>query len=586
MKKLRYILLLFACLLLWQCKPEPVPDPKPEVPDPAISIIGSSDISFSEDAGSSSVYFISTRDWIVTTGENWIAVSPAEGGGSDNIVTLAVSCSENPDETPRSGEVVIASGDISRIITVSQSARKPSGPKSQECELTTLRFFPSSNSSLQETISVVPRTIRNFRVLLITFPEGADMTAMAGSFEISKKAKVYAGNIELTSGKTPVDFTTCDYLTVVAEDGIHSTDYMVIARRGDPYIDGKVYNFMSTYKIPAVGLAVTKGEKTVYAAGYGLAEADAGNTVICTPEHLFRLASVSKTITATCILSLCQEGKLSLDDKVFAPGGPLASLFPGNHVMWADDIRVRDLLTHRSGWTNYCTGGTDPIFTGDARFYGKSVKQRVDYLLKNINLAYTPGTYYSYYNMGFSILGLIIEQVTGKSYEAYMREVAARAGADDIWVSRTPRSGKRANECVFYSQDGGYPYDNNMEISAACGGLTASAVDLARILTAIDYGSVVPDILGREWLDAMYTNYTNPGGKAGYGFGWWIEHYTMTNWAAYHTGSLSGTKTLWVRGNNGVNGVILCNSSSPKDSFETAMFTTLDDAMSRVKSNY
>ena len=107
MKKLRYILLLFACLLLWQCKPEPVPDPKPDVPDPAISIVGSSDISFSEDAGSSSVYFISTRDWTVTTGENWIAISPAEGDGSGNIVTLAVSCSDNPDETPRSGDTII-----------------------------------------------------------------------------------------------------------------------------------------------------------------------------------------------------------------------------------------------------------------------------------------------------------------------------------------------------------------------------------------------------------------------------------------------------------------------------------------------
>lgn len=585
MKTLRYILIFAAGLMLWQCKPEPVPQPEPAV-EAAISIIGPSDISITEDAPGGSVSFISTLAWTATPSVSWISVDPASGSGTSDVVTLNITCQANPGEEARSGEIAIVSGAVSRLISVVQAGKRPAGPKSTECELAAVRFFSSSNPSLDATLSVIPRSIRGFRLLLITFPDGADMSNMVGAFEVSKQAKVFSEDKEIISGRTALDFTRCNSVTVVAEDGEHSTEYLVISRKGDPSVDNKVYDFMSNYNIPAVGLALTKGEEIVYKAGYGLAEAEAGHLVYCTPEHLFRLASVSKSITAICILSLCQEGKLSLDDKVFAPGGVLSDLFPGDHVKWADDIRVRDLLTHRSGWTNYCTGGTDPIYTGDSRFYGKSVRQRAEYLLKNVNLAYSPGTYYSYYNMGYCILGLIIEHVTGKSYETYMREITAKAGAGDIWVSKTPRSGKRANECIFYSQDGGYPYDNNMEISAACGGLTASAVDLARILTAIDYGSVKADILDRAQLDAMYTNYTSPGGKAGYGFGWWIEHYTMNDWAAYHTGSLSGTKTLWVRGKTGINGVILCNSSSYKDSFETNMFTTLDHAMSRIKQEH
>ena len=584
MKKVRFIILFAACLLLWQCGPEPVPEPDPVDPDPAISFIGPSGIELGEEAGEGTVHFISAADWTASTGDDWLQIEPAGGSGSENIVTLTVSCSENPAETPRTGTVTLTSGSLAKTVTITQ-AGKPSGPKSKECELTAIRFFSSSNPSLNETLTVVPRTIRGLRILFITFPESADMANMVASFEVSKKASVLVDGIELQNGKTAVDYNDATRCTVVSEDGNHSNGFLIISRVGDPGLDQRIYDFMGDYNIPAVGLAVTKGEQLAYTAGYGLAEADEDSPVYCTANHLFRLASVSKTLTAICILTLCQEGKLNLDDKVFAPGGPLAEMFPGTHASKVDDIKIRDLLTHRSGWTNSGIGD-DPIFPYTSRFYNKNLKDRVASVVKNNSPSYTPGTYYAYSNLGFCILGLVIEQVSGKSYETYLREVVAKAGANDIWLSKTPKSGKRANECVFYSQDSGYPYDNNMEIASSCGGVTASAVEMAKILTTIDYGSVTADILAKEWLDAMYTNYTSPGGKAGYGFGWWIEHYTMNNWAAYHTGSLSGTKTLWVRGNNGVNGVILCNSNSPKGSFETTMFTTLNDAMTRVKQNY
>ncbi len=583
MKKLEFFFLLSVCMLLWQCKPEPVPEPGPDVPEPAISIIGPSGISLGEDSGSSPVTFISAAGWTASSGEGWISVSPEAGSGSDEIVTMTVTCGENTGETSRSGEVTIASGDISRIITVTQAGR-PSGPKSTECELTAVRFFSSSNPSLTETLTVTPRAIRGCRLLMITFPDGADMTNMTGSYEVSKKSRIRAGSIDITGGRTPVDFTACESLTVTAEDGEHTTDYLVIARQGDSYIDGTVYDFMSAYNIPAVSLAVTNHGQIVYTAGYGLAEAEADNPVLCSQEHLFRLASVSKTLTAVCILRLCQEGKLNLEEKVFAPGGPLASLYPGKHVPGADDIRVIDLLTHRPGWTNYTTG-TDPVFTGDSRFAGKSLQKRVEYILGNVQLSYSPGTYYSYYNLGYCILGQVIEQVSGKSYETYLREVAALAGANDIWLSNTLKSKRRSNECIFYSQDGAYPYDNNMEVASACGAVIASAADMARILLAIDYGSDTPGILDSSWLDKMYTNYTSTG-KGGYGLGWWIGHNGWSNWAAWHTGSLSGSATLWVRGNNGVNGVILCNSRSSRDTFDTGMSDTLDDVMTRVKQKY
>jgi hypothetical protein len=68
--------------------------------------------------------------------------------------------------------------------------------------------------------------------------------------------------------------------------------------------------------------------------------------------------------------------------------------------------------------------------------------------------------------------------------------------------------------------------------------------------------------------------------------GWWIGHNAYPNWAAYHTGSLSGTATLWVRGNDGTGGVILCNSRSQKNAFDGAMYEALNNALIRVKQDY
>ena len=460
---------------------------------------------------------------------------------------------------------------------------EPEGPKSEKCDLTVLRFFPSANPSIGQTIEVPARAIRGMWFLFVTLPETADLTAMVPAFEVSKKAKVTVDGTELTNGKTPVDLSAPAFWTVVAEDGEHSKNYLVIPRKGDSGIDQAIYNFMGSYNLPGVSIALSNNDHIVYSAGYGLAEVNATEPVFCTENHLFRLASVSKTLTAICILRLCFDGLLHLEDKIFAPGGCLADVCPG-HSAAADEIRILDLLTHRSGWNNYAIG-TDPIFTTSSNFYGKSVKQRLAFLLANYPPSRTPGTYDSYFNMGFSILGLVIEQVSGLSYEDYLRETVSCAGAFDVWVSRTARNKKRPNECVFYSQDTGYPYDNNTEIAAACGGVTASAPDLARILCAIDYNTSCPDILPEELLDKMYTNYTSSG-KGGYGLGWWIGHNAYPDWAAFHTGTLSGTATLWVRGNNGVNGVILCNSRSGLDSFDGAMYDALDKAMKRVKDNY
>ena len=512
MKTRSLLLLLAACLAVWQCVPDPVPAPGPDTsqdptPDPEPE--------------------------------------------------------PEPDPEP-------------------EPEPEPEGPKSEACVLESFRLYPSNNEGLAETITASLATVRGVNLVLVTVPEGMRLDALVPSLVVSDKATVRYGDLPIHSGQDVLDFTSGGPLTVVAEDGTHTTSYRVLVRVGRAALDRKIYNFMREYGIPGVGLAISKGEQPAYCAGYGLADVE--NDVPCTQDHLFRLASVTKSLTSICILRLCQEGKLQLDDKVFAPGGVLAALYPGTHAERVDDIRVMDLLTHRSGWNYSLTGGADPIYTDDLRFYGKPLKSRVEYMVQNVSPSSAPGTRYAYYNLGFCILGQVIEQVSGKGYETFLREVAAGAGAEDIWVSKTPRSQKRDNECVFYSQDYAYPYGNDMTVSAACGGVTASPSALLKILCAIDYGSVAPDILQKEWLDRMFTNYTS-GSVGGYGYGWIIGHGSYLSWGAYHTGTLSGTATLWVRGKNGVHGVLLLNSRNPYTYFDAKMADLLDDLMGRIQDS-
>ena len=105
-----------------------------------------------------------------------------------------------------------------------------------------------------------------------------------------------------------------------------------------------------------------------------------------------------------------------------------------------------------------------------------------------------------------------------------------------------------------------------------------------QLLSAQDYGDVVPDILTKESLDAMYTNYHPTVTVGGYGFGWRINH--SRGWYSYHGGNLSGTATIWARGKNGVNGVLLCNSRSQTDGFDSALYVALNDIMNLVNQAY
>ena len=197
---------------------------------------------------------------------------------------------------------------------------------------------------------------------------------------------------------------------------------------------------------------------------------------------------------------------------------------------------------------------------------------------------YAIGTF-DYNNANFGILGLVVEAITGKGFMQYLKEdVYGPAGIEDIYGGMNDESDTRDNETLYYGQDGKNPYGNNVEVGVAAGGVIASTPALMQLMACLDYKPGVEDIFPAEILDLMYTAKSGMVDGSGnvwnrYGLGWRVNYPAtgFSNWAAYHGGTLAGVCTIWARGKNNVNGVVLCNSRSYNQSIDDRMWEMLRD---------
>ena len=346
--------------------------------------------------------------------------------------------------------------------------------------------------------------------------------------------------------------------------------------KGTENIDKDVAAFLKRWKIEGASLAVTKDEQLVYAKGFGIANKKTGEEV--KPGHLFRIASVSKLITAVAVIKLVEDGQLDLDDPVFGEKGILNdSVFRNYTDTRIGDIRVRHLLNHTAGWSRYAG---DPIF--NPLYIARKMnvpapatfEQILQYTLHR-QLNYNPGARYSYSNMGYAILGKIIERRSGMPYQDYVvMNLFKPLGIHDMHIGKSYYHEKYPNEVRYHSNAGAtttsamdgsgekvpvYYGGNNMELLGPAGGWVASAPELVKFMTAIDGFESQPDILAPESIAAMSD--PNTAGKGL--FGWRGSDRYGTWW---RTGYLTGSSALIVRQSDGINWVIMTNTSTYKQS--------------------
>lgn len=159
---------------------------------------------------------------------------------------------------------------------------------------------------------------------------------------------------------------------------------------------------------PGGAVLVMKGDKVVFAKGFGLADMQTKDSI--TTKTLFNLGSISKTFVAHGILLLRDEGKLSLDD-------PLSKYFTFKNKAIGDSVRIKHLLTHTSGLSDTRQTRTDSVFyltAKDAENWAP--------ILQTDSLHFRPGSQYEYSNPAFNALALIIEQVSGQRWQSFVEE--------------------------------------------------------------------------------------------------------------------------------------------------------------------
>ena len=340
-------------------------------------------------------------------------------------------------------------------------------------------------------------------------------------------------------------------------------------------VDVLVDSFMQAWHIQGASLAVMNHDRLVYAKGYGWA--DRGRSERMEPGHLLRLASVSKLITATGIMKLQEEGRLSLMTPVFGPFGILSEydryITDDNYYL----MNVEHLLRHQGGFSS---AKGDPMFSCLKLMEKYSLEEppcdtTLTRCLVGEPLAFEPGTDSDYSNFGYLLLSMIIEKVTGLSYEEYIRTaILEPCGCFDFHLAGNYYEDRLPGEVRYYPPrswsltDDYHGNGNKVERCygasdirglSGSGAWVGSTVELARFIASVNGLFGVPDILTRVSVNRM-TQYidedTFPLG--------WLNVTPDGEWR--RTGSFAGTNALIKCYPDGQCWILVFNTSTWKGS--------------------
>ena len=261
---------------------------------------------------------------------------------------------------------------------------------------------------------------------------------------------------------------------------------------------------MTSHRIPGAALTVIKDGKIIKTAAYGLANLELNVPV--TTNTVFEIGSVTKQFTAACILLLQQDEKLSVEDQI-------GKHLPNLPATWTN-ITIRHLLTHTSGIKSY-TGLNGFELTRHL------TQEQFVKLLSPQPLEFPPGASWKYSNSGFSLLGYIVENVSGTNYWQFLRARILQPLAMNTTTDRRPGT-------IITNRADGYEQTNRVHINRdydltdvfAAGAMVSTVGDLAKWNAALD----ADHLLTAESKAQMWTPQSLTDGKpTKYGFGWFIE---------------------------------------------------------------
>lgn len=335
--------------------------------------------------------------------------------------------------------------------------------------------------------------------------------------------------------------------------------------------------------IHAAAFAMSRNGSMVWNQGYGTMQP--GGDQIVPTDAMFRVASLTKPVTAAAIWRLDALAELSKGDTVFCmpedpdpschlPVDPLPGESPDTRL---GDVTINHLINHEGGWDRYESTPTHPMFKphyiADAVGVDSPPTQEeiVRYIVSQ-PLDFPPGERYAYSNVGYMLLGLIIEDVTGQAYDDWVREHLFNAWPTEALEGEVPRaleighSIDRHPREPNYRCEGGWtttsafsPYDKvcwpdgawDLEALGAAGGLIASAPTYLWFVEHHHMFTAIP-----EAQPVLHAQEGMPRGHALVPAG---VPTPVDPFPGYHYGSLDGTFTITMQRSDAVTWVALFN---------------------------
>ncbi len=289
-------------------------------------------------------------------------------------------------------------------------------------------------------------------------------------------------------------------------------------------IEAFIKNQMEVDRIPGIAVGIMKGD-FIWAKGFGFSDVE--NRIPMKESSSFRLASVTKPMTALAILQLSEKGKISLEDEVqkYVP------YFPRKNY----PVIIRYLLGHLGGITHYRSYDELHIKVP------KNTKEAIE-IFAGYDLVAEPGTFYNYSSYGYNLLGAVIEGASKMSYGKYMEENIWKPLGMENTCMDSPEEVIPNRVKGYRILEGKLKNSEFVDMSSrfAGGGTRSTVIDLLKFIKGLKENKII----SKEFRDKMFTSMTTKRGElTNYGYGWFVRplngHYIV-----YHTGSQQETRTF------------------------------------------
>jgi serine beta-lactamase-like protein LACTB len=285
------------------------------------------------------------------------------------------------------------------------------------------------------------------------------------------------------------------------------------------FASNQIEAYRKHHDVPGISVAIARKGQLVFAKGFGFSDLERQKPVATT--DFFRLASVSKPITATLIFELADQGKVDLN----APVRKYLPELPTHHI-----YRVRELLSHQSGVRHYATEAPLQNYPTQVSALSRFAKDP---------LLFAPGEKFSYSTHAFTILGSVIEKVSKKPYRVYASDRLQAWGIKDVQCE----TGPNPDRTKIYTRSGSTNKSavrDDLSWKYGGGGFEATAIGMCQLGSAIAAGK----ILKKESLERMWTVQTPRTGESSMALGWSISNADGKK-AAVHGGSQLGSNSNW-----------------------------------------